>query len=73
MGQNSLRVYFWHKCIVDGVVYFGLADMLFTMGIPGKILLLFLGMAIAFITAAKPFAFPPDFVLRKSFYKQIKK
>lgn len=73
VGQNSLRVYFWHKCIVDGVVYFGLADMLFTMGIPGKILLLFLGMAIAFITAAKPFAFPPDFVLRKSFYKQIKK
>lgn len=69
-GEQSLRVYFWHKIIVEALTCYGVAGALFSIGVIGKLFLLIGGVLIAIFTSTKIFAFPTDYILKKSFIRE---
>lgn len=66
-GKHTIRVYFWHIFILKFLYYYGFENILFEMGVTGKIILLVIPILLCFLLSTRFFGFPADYILEKSY------
>ena len=62
-GRRTLQIYFWHLPILFIIAGFGVADSLCPTPL-GKLIWLFMGVALTYLTSLKCFSFPTQTILK---------
>lgn len=66
-GSKTLQIYFWHRILVEILQKTGINEKIFACGKAGFVLFSVLALVLVLLLSARPFGFPAETILRRSY------